>query len=32
VVLYKRRSKDDPKRPRIVLPAPGPGVARKSAG
>jgi RNA-binding protein len=32
VVLYRRRSKDDPKRPRIVLPAPGPGVARKSAG
>jgi hypothetical protein len=23
VVLYRRRSKDDPKRPRIVLPTPG---------
>lgn len=32
VVLYRRRSKDDPKRPRIVLPPPGTGAARKSAG
>ena len=32
VVLYRRRSKDDPKRPRIVLPPPGSGVVRKSAG
>jgi RNA-binding protein len=29
VVLYRRRSKDDPKRSRIVLPTPGP--ARKAA-
>jgi RNA-binding protein len=31
VVLYRRRSKDDPKRPRIVLPTPKPAAARKGA-
>lgn len=30
VVLYRRRSKDDPKRPRIVLPTPAAAAARTS--
>lgn len=31
VVLYRRRSKDDPKRPRIVLPTPAASAARPAA-
>jgi RNA-binding protein len=32
VVLYKRRSKDDPKRPRIVIPVAKPKPAGKRVG